>query len=126
MGDRNSGVGRGRDPGCHSGNNFHRNIARRQICSLLTATAKQKRVTTLQTHNAFVSFRHIHKHCIGAGLRHGVVSASLSNELAFAMLRNEIEHFLRHKGVVNQGITSRQQAMGLQREQFWITRASTH
>jgi hypothetical protein len=54
------------------------------------------------------------------------MSASLSNELAFAMLRNEIEHFLRHKGVVNQGITSRQQAMGLQREQFWITRASTH
>jgi hypothetical protein len=96
MGDRNSGIGRGRNPSRNSGNDFDRNIACCQICSLFTATTKQKRITTLQAHNAFVSFRHVHKHCIGAGLWHGMMSASFSNELAFAMRRNEIKHFLGH------------------------------
>jgi hypothetical protein len=93
--------------------------------SFFATPPEQKRITALETHNAAMTGSQLHQHRIGAWLRDGVMTTTLANEMTLTGLGNQIKNLSRNQGVVNEGITVAEKAMGLHREQIGITRACT-
>ena len=126
MGDGNSGVGRGSNASGDTRHHLNRNVSLRQVSGFFPSTAKQEGITPLQAHHGAVLLGHFHEHCIGAGLGHRMMSATLADKTAFAGCRHKIQHFLGHQRVVHQGIALAQQPMRLQREQLGIAGTGSH
>ena len=55
-----------------------------------------------------------------------MVASTFSDELAYALVRDEIKHLLGNQGVVNDGITALKQAVRLNRQQLRIPWSGSH
>ena len=96
MGDRNAGVGRRSDSGGDSRHHFNGNTTLDEEGRLLTTAAEEKGVTPLEPHHTTMALRQLHQNRVGAGLRHGVMAATLADEMALAIVRDPVENLLRH------------------------------
>ena len=126
MGHRDAGIGRGCDPGGNARHHLDGDAPIGQVGGFLTAPSEQKRVTPLEAHHHTMLLSHLHQHGIGAGLRHGVMTTALANELPLTPLRHQIQHFLRNQGVVDEGVALAEQTRSLHGEQLRVTGAGAH
>ena len=55
-----------------------------------------------------------------------MVTAPFTHRMNLAALRNQLQELHRNQGVMHQGITTLQQTMGPQRQQFGVTRTCSH
>ena len=111
VGDRNTRIGRCRDSCSDTRHNLNRDTVFDQVGSLLTTSTEQKGITPLETDDATVTSCQLHKHRIGARLRHGMVPTTLADKMTLTALRHEVKNLTGYQGVVNKRIASTQKAV---------------
>ena len=126
MGHRDAGIGRCSNSSGHPWHHLDRDLSFRQISRLLSTTAKQEGIPTLQPNDGCVLLGHLHQHRIGAGLRHGMMTPTFPHKPALTALRHQVQHFFGDQGVVHKRIATAQQTMRLDCEQFRIPGACSH
>ena len=110
----------------HPGDNLERNPGGFQRRHFLPATTENEGVATFQTHHMQALAGETDQQFIDAILRQGMPPGLLAGIHRTRRRRNERNHLIADQIVVHHRLCLADQAIGAQREQFRVTRPSTH